>query len=153
MIFVLLNKRLQNFVSKKSPSNDYLKKIFNYAAKVHKAVAYFPYRKILLSSIILILAIQLATITSVYLVFKAYGIHLPLYVHISIYPVIAILSMIPITISGLGIREGFFIYFYVQLGVPAETAVIVSLVNYVIIVLTPAFLGSLIYLYMLIKPK
>lgn len=146
VIAFLLNKRLHGYLSKKSFSNKYLQKAYDYFDKIYKAIAYFPYRKVLFSSIILILLFQLSTIISVYLIFKAYGFDIPLYKHISLYPIISILSMIPITISGLGIREGFFVYFYAQLGVPSDMAVIVSLVNYIIIVLTPAFIGCLFYI-------
>ncbi|MFZ4796171.1 MAG: lysylphosphatidylglycerol synthase transmembrane domain-containing protein [Bacteroidia bacterium] len=146
IIFLLLNKNLHRYFSNKSFQNKYLQKGFDYFDKIYKAIAYFPYHKVLLSSIVLILMFQLATIVSVYLIFNAFGFDIPLYQHISLYPIISILSMIPITISGFGIREGFFVYFYSQLGVSADVAIGVSLVNYMIIVLTPALIGSLFYL-------
>lgn len=153
VIFLLLNKSLQAYVEKRRFSKGFLQKGFSYLTRMHRTIAYFPYRKIIFPSILLILLFQIATITSVYLVFRAYGINLPLYVHIAIYPVVAILSMIPITISGIGIREGFFVYFYAQFGVPGDTAVFVSLVNYGIVVLIPAVLGSLFYMYITLHKK
>jgi hypothetical protein len=153
VIFLLLNKKLHTYISTKSFHNKYLQKGFGYLDKTYKAIAYFPYHKVLISSVILILTFQLATIVSVYLIFKAYGFDLPLYQHISLYPIISILSMIPITISGFGIREGFFVYFYSQLGVSADVAIGVSLLNYMIIVLTPAFIGCLFYLVDIFKKE
>lgn len=150
---LISNKRLQAYAEKKTVPFGFLQKGFSYLSRMHRTISYFPYNRIIFSSVFLILLFQMSTITSVYLVFKAYGIDIPLYVHIAVYPVITILSMIPVTISGLGIREGFFVYFYAQFGVPAETAVFVSLVNYAIIVLLPAVLGSLFFLHMTLFKK
>lgn len=151
VITLLLNKKFQAYIEKKNFTNTFLQKGVSYLGKVHKAIAYFPYHKIIFSSVFLIVLFQVATICSVYLIFKAYGMEIPLYLHISIYPVISILSMIPITISGIGIREGFFVYFYAQLDVPPDLAVFVSLLNYAVLVLTPALFGSLLYLKMVLS--
>ena len=153
IIALLLNKRLHNILSNKKITNKYLSKVFSYFNKMHKAIAYFPYRKILFSSVILILLFQLSTIVSVFLIFKAYGFDIPLYQHISLYPIISILSMIPITISGWGIREGFFVYFYSHIGVPADIAIGVSIINYMIIVLLPAMIGGILYLLSIFKKE
>lgn len=153
VISLLLNKRLHSYISKKNFSNKFLQKGFSYFDKLYKAIAYFPYRKVLFSSVVLILLFQLSTIISVYLIFKAYGYNIPLYQHISLYPIVSILSMIPVTISGLGIREGFFVYFYAQIGVPADVAIGVSLINYMIIVLTPALIGGILYLVAIFKKE
>jgi len=153
VIALLLNKNLHLYISIKSFKNRYMQIGFSYFDKIYKAIAYFPYRKVMFSSVVLILLFQIATIFSVYLIFKAYGFDIPLYQHISLYPIISILSMIPITISGFGIREGFFVYFYSQIGVPADVAIGVSLTNYMIIVLTPALIGSLFYLIDIFKKE
>ncbi|HPW65757.1 MAG TPA: lysylphosphatidylglycerol synthase transmembrane domain-containing protein [Salinivirgaceae bacterium] len=153
LITLLLNKRLHAIIANKSFNNNYLQKFFSYFDKMYRAIAYFPYRKILFSSVILILLFQLSTIICVYLIFKAYGFDIPLYQHISLYPIISILSMIPITISGFGIREGFFVYFYSQIGVPADVSIGVSIINYMIIVLLPAMIGGILYLLSILKKE
>ena len=55
-------------------------------------------------------------------------------------------GLIPISISGLGIREGFAVYFLGRLGVGAPVAVAVSLFVFSLNVLLPAFIG-LIFIY------
>mgnify|MGYP001112029718 FL=1 len=55
--------------------------------------------------------------------------------------------MIPLTIGGLGVREGFFVYFYGLLDVPPNIAVSASLANYTLMVLIPAAGGGIIYLW------
>lgn len=153
LIALILNKRLQAYISKKTFSNKYLQTAFSYVNKMYEAIAYFPYKKVLFSSIILILLYQLSTIICVFLIFKAYGYDLPLAQHIALYPIISILAMIPLTVSGLGLREGFFVYFYSFLGVPSEVAVGVSLINYIMVLLLPALIGSLLYTIDVLKKK
>ena len=152
-ITLLLNKKIATLLSQKKFSNHILNSCFQYLNKIASSLAYFPYNKVLLSSIAFILLYQISIISSVYLIFQAYGITIPFITHISLYPIIAILSLIPITISGFGIREGFFVYFYSQLGVPAEIAVSVSLMNYVVLSLVPALLGSILYIIDIFKKK
>jgi glycosyltransferase 2 family protein len=147
IIAISLNERIRIYISTRKFSNKYLEGGLSYVDKMHHAIATFPYQNILLSSTLLILIFQLTTIINVYFVFKAYGFDIPFFLHISLYPIISILSMIPITISGLGVREGFFVFFYNELGVPAETAVIVSLLNYLFLIGIPAILGFLFYIF------
>ena len=145
VVTLLLNKKMNLYLQNKNIKWVGLNKMYSYVMKMYNTIAYFPYKEVLLSSIVLILMYQLSTIMVVYLVFMAYGIHLPLLTHIALYPIISILSMIPITISGLGIREGFFVYFYSLLGIPSDICVCVSLMNYMLVVLLPACMGCLIY--------
>lgn len=152
-IALLLNKQITAILSQKKFNNRIINSCFQYLNKIASSLAFFPYNKVLLSSVVLILLYQISIISSVYLIFQAYGITIPFISHISLYPIIAILSLIPITISGFGIREGFFVYFYSQLGVPAEIAVSVSLMNYVVLSLVPALVGSILYIIDIFKKK
>jgi uncharacterized protein (TIRG00374 family) len=147
IIALLLNKRLCDYLTGITFSSIFLQKGFGYLNKLYKAVAYFPFRKVIISSFILILLFQLSTVFCIYLIFKSFGQSIPFYQHLSLYPIISILSMVPITISGFGIRESFFVYFYTKLGVNADAAVFVSLVNYVVLILTPTLIGSIIFLF------
>ena len=54
---------------------------------------------------------------------------------LAFYPAVLILQVLPIGIAGLGVRESAFVLFLVPLGVPAEKAVALGLVLYVINVL------------------
>ena len=55
---------------------------------------------------------------------------------LAFYPAVLILQVLPIGIAGLGVRESAFVLFLVPLGVPAEKAVALGLVLYVINVLS-----------------
>lgn len=146
-VFAVVNRNAYNLYARWRPRNFVGKKIVDFLGATHATLVNFPYRKVMLSSIILILLFQLSTILSVYLLFRAYGIDLPFYMHMAFYPVIAIIAMMPVTIGGFGVREGAFAYFYSLVGVPAEVSVCVSVANYVVLCLLPAALGGVIWLW------
>ena len=123
-----------------------LNRIIAYIERLHGAMIVFPYRKVFLSTICFISGFQLSLILCVYLVFMAYGQHIPFLTHLAVYPVICIYTMIPVTIGGFGVREGCFAFFYAQLGVPPDIAICVSITNYIIISLIPATIGGVLFL-------
>ena len=127
-----------------------LSRAVSFLDATHGTLVNFPYRKVIWSSIGLIVVYQFCSITCVWLLFQAYGVTLPLYMHMAFYPVIAIIAMMPITIGGFGVREGAFAYFYSLVGVPAEVSVCVSVANYVVLCLLPAALGGVIWLWELV---
>jgi uncharacterized membrane protein YbhN (UPF0104 family) len=59
-------------------------------------------------------------------------------------PLIYIAAMIPVSISGWGVRESVFVYFYGLIGVDPTTAFSVSVVNYMILSMVPACVGGII---------
>lgn len=122
------------------------KGVLSFIDKTYYSLINFPYKKVLMSSVSLILLLQINTILIVYCIFRAFGIEVPLMQHFVFYPIIGILTVVPISISGFGVREGFFVYFYSLVGVPANTAVSVSLVNYVVEILLVAIIGGIVFL-------
>jgi uncharacterized protein (TIRG00374 family) len=58
----------------------------------------------------------------------ACGFELPLLVYVAMTPLITMLARIPISIAGLGVQEAGFVYFYGVFGMPAEIALLLSLV-------------------------
>lgn len=117
--------------------------LFASFSSVHR----FPLRKTLPATVPLILLFQLSTIVLAYLLFLAFGVDVPFYYHLAYMPVIQIISIIPLSIAGLGFREGAFVYFYGLLGIASGMAFTVSILYYVFLLLTPAFVGWWIYLF------
>lgn len=151
IICLLLSKKVYTFLSNKQSNKRWIIGVVNYMKNFHRTIVFFPYKKIMISTILLILCFQMSTILSVYLLFKVYGVNLPLSTHLALYPIISILSMLPITISGFGVREGLFVAFYTSLGVQPDIAVSVSIMNYIILILLPALFGGMIYMIDLLK--
>ena len=68
----------------------------------------------------------------------------PFIVFLIFVPLINLSVMVPLTINGIGLRESLFYLLFSQIGVPVEMAVSLSLVNFLIYVLT-AIPGGIIY--------
>jgi uncharacterized protein (TIRG00374 family) len=123
------------------------KKITNYLTALYSAVNNFPIKKVLLLTVPLIILFQLSSVFCGYLLFRAFGINLPFFYHLAFLPLLLIISILPISISGFGIREGGFVYFYGLLGVSDNISFLVSLLYYFILTMIPAFVGMLIYIF------
>jgi uncharacterized membrane protein YbhN (UPF0104 family) len=73
---------------------------------------------------------QLSTVVAVYLATRALGLHLPLAAVLAFAPVVAIAQVLPLSLNGLGVREGAFVVFLGPLGVAAGQAIAVGLLVY-----------------------
>ena len=124
-----------------------VKKIFLYLEKFSLSILNFPIKKAFVTSVLIIIMFQISTIFNVYILFRVFDINIPFLYHLGFLPLIYIMAMVPLSISGLGIREGFFVYFYGLIGVDPAIGVTVSLVNYLILSVTPALIGGFISLF------
>ncbi|MBI9032062.1 flippase-like domain-containing protein [bacterium] len=148
--FVISNQYIFNLTNNLLSKSKYLNRIFSYLISLHDALRTFPVKKVLLSSIVLITMFQLVTILNVFFIFKSFNIDIPLINHLAMIPIINIISIIPLSISGFGIREGAFTYFYSLVGIDPTVALIISLMNYIILMGIPALIGGGINVYDLI---
>ena len=148
---LLISKNIYNLYSHCVIKNACLFRLLGYIKQLHASTIIFPYQQALTSSLFFICCYQISLISVVYLVFRAYGYDIPFIQHFALYPIIAILTMVPITVGGFGVREGFFVYFYSLLDVPANIAVSASLANYIIMVVIPAACGGVIYLWDILR--
>jgi hypothetical protein len=71
--------------------------------------------------------VQLSGIASVGILSEGLGQHIPFLAFLMFIPLIILFSMIPLSISGLGIREGAFVLFFGLIGVKPEVATAISL--------------------------
>lgn len=123
------------------------KKIIGYITSTYSAINSFPLKKVILLTVPLILLFQLSNIFCGYLIFKAFAIDLSFFYHLAFFPLISIILIIPVSISGFGLREGGFVYFYGLLGVDSNISFFVSLLYYLILTIIPAFIGMLLYVF------
>jgi len=86
--------------------------------------------------------ILLIAATQVYMLSLAFSLPIPYgtFVLLSVTSVV-IGNALPITVGGLGVREGAFVVFLSQYGVPAETAFVLSLGGYLVKILLPGIFG------------
>jgi uncharacterized protein (TIRG00374 family) len=86
--------------------------------------------RLLIWGLVISLVYQSVQITSVIFIAESLGIHLnPVYFFVFL-PMIWLVMMIPISVSGLGLREGAFAFFFTQVGLTGAEALAISLLFY-----------------------
>ncbi len=144
ILTIATNKRIYNFLISKFGNIFVRIKILSYLQKLHKSLTEIPYLRIFYKVFPIILLVQMLTILNVFILFRAMDIQKPLIFFIAIIPIIQIISLIPITISGFGVRESAFIYFFGLLGIEPSISFTVSILNFLILTGVPAFMGGAI---------
>lgn len=81
----------------------------------------------LLKALLLSVIIQLMNMGAVYIISQSMGIEVPFLSILLFIPFIVTVSMIPLSISGLGVREATFVILFGKVGVKPEAAITLSL--------------------------
>ena len=79
-----------------------------------------------------------------YLIALALGVRLSVWYFLLFIPIISLVTLVPISFSGLGVREGAYVYLFSQVGVEAPTAISMSLAFYGLR-LVGGIIGGVIY--------
>ncbi len=102
---------------------------------------YRTHRRALVVALGYSLFIQALVIVTYYLVGRGLGLTVPLRYFFVYVPLITVVAMLPVSVAGLGIREGSVVYFFGRLGVDAATALSMSLVWFALSVIVSALGG------------
>lgn len=112
------------------------------AIKVHTAMStMLTHRGTLLPAIGLATALVFARVGSIYFLFIAVGAPQPYGLTLMLVPVITLIALLPISLFGLGVKDGAFVFFFGGAGVPASLALAVSLSSYGVIIAGSLLLG------------
>jgi len=143
-LFILIShKTLYRKISARSQKLKHGKKIISFILSLHGAFTNLPFGKIIIRILPIMIIFQIITIFNVSIIFRVYGTNIPFMTHLALVPIIQIISLIPVTISGFGVREGAFIYFYHSIGIPPSIAMSVSIMNFLILTGIPALIGGI----------
>ncbi|MBN2018492.1 MAG: flippase-like domain-containing protein [Candidatus Cloacimonetes bacterium] len=143
LFLLLANKFTYNTLTQKLKNAKRSEKVFSFIVSLHKSFTVLPFGKIIICTLPIMLLFQLITIVNVKILFSAYGLDIPILTHLALVPIIQIISLIPVTISGFGVREGAFVYFYQTIGVSPSIAMSVSIMNFLILTGVPALIGGI----------
>jgi uncharacterized protein (TIRG00374 family) len=91
--------------------------------------------RLLLGLVLYCLAIQLLFVGVCALVGRALGLDLPLLAYLTFFPLVGLISGIPITPGGIGIREGASVKLWSVMNVPEEKAFLLAFIPYLFQVL------------------
>ena len=87
---------------------------------------------------------QLIIVAQLYIIALSFGVYIPIHIFLIFHFAAGIVALAPITIGGLGLREGALVIVYSLYGIGAEKALVISLVGYLITGLLPSFYGLIV---------
>ena len=85
-------------------------------------------------------------VMQVYVLALSLGIHVSLIYFFLIFPVVIAVGMIPVSLNGIGVREGATVFLFGQVGVPATEAFSMSLLGLLVITVI-SLAGGVFYLF------
>lgn len=94
--------------------------------------------------LLLSMMIQFLAVVVVWIAAQAIQIAAPFYFFLVCIPAINLSTSIPVTINGIGLRESLYYLFFSEIGLPVETAVTLSLLSLLVMVLA-AMPGMVMY--------
>jgi glycosyltransferase 2 family protein len=96
---------------------------------------YFRKRTVLVRGFLYSIAIQMVVIVSVYVVALGLGLDITFLSVVIFIPIISIVTLIPVSISGIGLREGAFVVLFGVVGISSDKAMALSLVWFLSVVI------------------
>ncbi len=91
------------------------------------------------------LVFNISLITMNYLIGLSLGARVSIWYYFLFVPITSIVTILPVSFAGLGVREGAYVFLFTQAGMPRETALSLSLLVYAISIFTPGLIGGIIY--------
>ena len=120
-------------------------KIKETISDLHSEIHIFRrHKKLIVYNLILSFFIQLISPLSVYFIALSLGIKINLIYFLIFLPIIGAITLLPIAIGGLGLRESLFVAYFAKVGVIKQSAIAMSLLSFFFIVIYGA-LGGIIY--------
>jgi hypothetical protein len=95
---------------------------------------------------LLSLVVQLANVVLAWLVGEGLGLHVPPLYYGVLIPLVSILTLLPISLNGMGLREGGTVLLLAPLGVSDASAVTLSLLIFAVYS-AASLLGGVVYLF------
>ncbi len=144
ILLVLFNRFLYSKVNQllHSPTAG---KIREAIKNLHQELHYFRHHKgIIVKNLILSLLIQAIMPVTFYITALSLGVKINILYFFVFLPVIGAITLLPISIGGLGLRDAMTIFFFAKAGVTKDLAFAMSLLNFFFLLIY-AGLGGLIY--------
>ncbi len=114
--------------------------------RLYEAVQqYWTHRGTLLLALGLSLVLQSLVISIFYLISLALNLSVPFHYFFLFVPLMSVISMLPISIAGLGLREGSAVYLFTKVGLDAAGALSLSLLWFAVTALCSG-LGGIVFL-------
>ena len=154
VLVVLFNRgvyqKINKLAGKKSSKTNnkfrlVLERLKDNIASVHQEIHRFRGRKkIIVKNLMLSFIIQLIVPVSFSLIGLSLGIKVPIFYFFIFLPIIGAITLLPVSMGGLGLRDATMIYFFAKAGVSKDLAFAMSLINFSYVLICGA-IGGFIY--------
>ena len=144
VLLVLFNKFAYTKINKllHSPGAG---KIRESIKNLHQEIHYFKHhKKVIIKNLILSLFIQVTAPLTFFVIALSLGLKIKLLYFFIFIPIICAITLVPISIGGLGLRDATTIFFFAKVGVVKNLSFAMSLINFLFILICGC-LGGLIY--------
>jgi hypothetical protein len=144
VLLVLFNRFIYSKINKliHSPNAGKVRQLLE---DLHDELHYFKHhKKVIVNNLIFSLLIQAMSPLSFYVIALSLGLKINIIYFFIFLPIIGAITLLPISIGGLGLRDATTIYFFAKVGVSRNIAFAMSLLNFFFI-LSFGALGGLIY--------
>ncbi|MDP2940309.1 MAG: lysylphosphatidylglycerol synthase transmembrane domain-containing protein [Candidatus Omnitrophota bacterium] len=112
---------------------------------LHNSIKVYRHKyKVIFANILLSFISQLISIFSFFLIAKSLHTHIDFIYFFIFVPLIFAISIIPISIGGLGVRDGSFIFLFSKVGVSPNISLSISLINFFTLLIS-GIVGGIIY--------
>ena len=114
---------------------------------MHREIHVFRnHKRMILGNLVLSFIIQVISPVSIYFIGLSLGIKISLIYFLIFLPIIGAITLLPISIGGLGLREGLYVVYFAKAGVVKQLALAMSLLSFSFIVFYGA-IGGVIYVF------
>ncbi len=110
-------------------------------------MGYKGHKDILVKILLISFAVQAGVIVGYYIVARNLGIDVRLAYFFFFIPLATVFSMVPISVGGLGLREGAFVYLFTMVGATKEQAISLSLIWFAVMVVV-SMIGGVAFIKM-----
>lgn len=114
-----------------------------YLSSVVRSLSEIPMGRVLPRALPFMILFQLSMIGLVWILFLAFGVSIPFRIHLAFVPVITIITILPASIGGFGLREGAFVHFYGLVDVPPDVSFSVSILLFLVTFGLTAVVGGI----------
>jgi uncharacterized membrane protein YbhN (UPF0104 family) len=114
------------------------------ASRVSMVIFYWKRPDVIASALLLSFVLQILGILVLPVLAHSLQIDQPISLYFAILPIVAVAMMAPVSLGGLGVREGSFIFLLGLKGVPMEKAFVLS-VGFFLLYLAMGLIGGILY--------
>jgi len=112
---------------------------------MHREIHVFRnHKKMIAGNIAISFAIQLIFPVSIYFIGLSLGVKINIFYYLIFVPIINAITLLPISMGGLGLREGLYVFYFAKAGVIKQLALAVSILSFSFVVFYGA-IGGIFY--------